>query len=118
MTPADDSLGLMCRAGLPDDLRVLYAQYPRGDWNSVHTIGQFGSFWLQRHDIFRQYGAGLVEGIERFKSGDMDAERFGRWFAPRLNHFLGDLDGDLSGRCRASPRPSAVPRRPAIPAIP
>jgi iron-sulfur cluster repair protein YtfE (RIC family) len=93
MNSTDESLGLMSRTGLPDDLRVLYAKYPRGAWNTVHTIGQLGSFWLQRHDMFRDFGAALVEGIEHLKNGEVAAERFARWFAPRLNHFLGDLEG-------------------------
>lgn len=93
MTSQDQGLGLMFRTGLPDDLRVLYEKYPRGDWNTVHTIGQLGSFWLQRHDMFREFGAALVAGVERLRQGDVQAEQFARWFAPRLNHFLGDLEG-------------------------
>lgn len=93
MNSDNERLGLMVRAGLPEDLRILYAKYPRGDWNTVHTIGQLGSFWLQRHDMFREFGAALADGVERLRHGEVSAERFARWFAPRLNHFLGDLEG-------------------------
>jgi len=93
MKSRDESLDLSVRSGLPDDLKVLYAKYPRRDWNSIHTIGQLGSFWLQRHDMFREFGAALVDSVQRLRNGEVDAERFARWFAPRLNHFLGDLEG-------------------------
>ncbi|MBX9458813.1 MAG: hemerythrin domain-containing protein [Rhizobium sp.] len=93
MKTADDSLGLLVRAGLPDDLRVLYARYPRGDWNTVHTIGQLGAFWLERHAMFRDFGRLLGSGLEDLREGRVTADRFAKWFAPRLNHFLGDLEG-------------------------
>jgi hemerythrin-like domain-containing protein len=72
---------------------VLYERYPRGDWNTVHTIGELGSFWIQRHDMFRSLGRALVEGIGHLREGRVDAARFADWFGPRLNHFLGDLEG-------------------------
>jgi hypothetical protein len=93
MTEHSDLGGILDRAGLPDDLRVLYAKYPREDWNSVHTLGQLGGFWIQRHDMFRELGVALVDGIDRLREGEVAAEPFARWFAPRLNHFLGDLEG-------------------------
>jgi iron-sulfur cluster repair protein YtfE (RIC family) len=84
---------LMTRSGLPDDLKVLIEKYPRADWNSIHTIGELGRFWIQRHDMFRELGGALVAGIDRLKEDAVDASSFARWFAPRLNHFLGDLEG-------------------------
>jgi hemerythrin-like domain-containing protein len=93
MAYKDETLALMVRPGLPDDLKVLIARYPRADWNSVHTIGELGRFWMERHDMFRELGSMLVGGIGDLREGKVDAERFARWFAPRLNHFLGDLDG-------------------------
>lgn len=93
MTYRDDTLALMTRAGLPDDLKVLIEKFPRRNWNTVHTIGELGSFWLERHDMFRALGGSLVGGIAQLREGKVEAERFARWFAPRLNHFLGDLEG-------------------------
>jgi hypothetical protein len=91
----DDGLptGLMQRAGLPDDLKVLLEKYPRADWHGIHTLGALGGFWIERHDMFRTLGTALVEGIGDLREGRVDAATFGRWFAPRLNHFLGDLEG-------------------------
>lgn len=89
----DETTALLHRAGLPDDLRVLYEKYPRADWHSVHTIGELGSFWLSRHDMFREFGRMLNSGLNDLREDRVPADRFARWFAPRLNHFLGDLEG-------------------------
>jgi hemerythrin-like domain-containing protein len=84
---------LLNRTGLPEDLRVLYAKYPREDWNTVHTLGDMGAFWISRHDMFRDYGRLLESGIDDLREGRVANEHFARWFAPRFNHFLGDLEG-------------------------
>lgn len=90
----DDGLDkLLNRSGLPDDLKVLYARYPREDWNTVHTLGDMGAFWISRHDLFREFGRVLASGIDDLREGRVATDRFARWFAPRLNHFLGDLEG-------------------------
>lgn len=93
MAYQDETLGLMRRGGLPDDLKVLIAKYPREDWNRVHTIGELGRFWIERHDMFRELGATLVESIGNLREGTVEPDKFAGWFAPRLNHFLGDLQG-------------------------
>lgn len=84
---------LLNRTGLPEDLRVLYTRYPREDWNTVHTLGDMGAFWLSRHDMFREFGRLLGHGIDDLREGRVTTDHFARWFAPRLNHFLGDLEG-------------------------
>jgi iron-sulfur cluster repair protein YtfE (RIC family) len=93
MTARNVSMDLMARRGLPEDLKVLLDKYPRAEWNSVHTIGGLGQFWIERHDMFRDLGTALVDAIGHLRDGRVEAEPFARWFAPRLNHFLGDLDG-------------------------
>lgn len=93
MAYQDETLDLMTRGGLPDDLKVLIAKYPREDWNRVHTIGELGRFWIERHDMFRELGATLVASIGDLREGAVEPDKFARWFAPRLNHFLGDLQG-------------------------
>lgn len=84
---------LLNRSGLTEDLKVLYAKYPRQDWNTVHTLGDMGAFWISRHDMFREFGRLLGSAIDDLREGRVATERFARWFAPRLNHFLGDLEG-------------------------
>lgn len=93
MTRSDDSHDLLTRTGLPDDLRLLHAQYPRGEWQRHDNIHGMAGFWLQRHDMFREMGKMLTGGIGDYREGRTDAQGFARFFVPRLNHFLGHLDG-------------------------
>lgn len=91
-----DEMSLGRRGGLPDDLRYLLARYPRTEWQSHDNIAGMAGFWLQRHDMFRDIGGLLVAGIEDYREGRVSAGEFGSWFGPRLNHFLGNLEGHHS----------------------
>ena len=93
MTEKNDTLALMVRQGLPDDLRILVQKYPRADWGVVHRLGDLGRFWIERHDMFRELGGALVASIEDLREGRVETRTFAPWFARRLNHFLGDLEG-------------------------
>lgn len=92
MTDRSD-VDLTLRSGLPDDLRFLVQRYPRSDWSAHDNIQGMASFWLQRHDMFREVGAMLTAGIADYREGRKSAPDFAQWFAPRLNFFLGNLDG-------------------------
>lgn len=81
------------RAGLPDDLRWLVEKYPREEWQRHANIGGMASFWLQRHDMFRDLGEMLTGVIGDYREGRLDATQFAQFFVPRLNFFLGQLDG-------------------------
>jgi iron-sulfur cluster repair protein YtfE (RIC family) len=87
------SLHLTARTGLPDDLRYLVARYPREEWWAHDGIHGMAGMWLQRHDMFREMGSMLTGGIADYREGRQDAPGFARWFAPRLNYLLGNLDG-------------------------
>ena len=87
-----DSL-LLERAGLPDDLHWLAEKYPREVWQGHANIHGIATMWLQRHDMFRELGGMLINGIGDYREGRLTAPEFAGWFAPRLNHFLGHLDG-------------------------
>ncbi|MER8909888.1 hemerythrin domain-containing protein [Mesorhizobium sp. M0854] len=84
---------LLEREGLPDDLRWLVEKYPREDWQAHANIHGIANMWLQRHDMFRELGGMLTNGIGDYRESRLNAPEFARWFAPRLNHFLGNLDG-------------------------
>lgn len=88
-----DPLALETRAGLPDDLRLLVERYPREEWRGHSNIHGMAGMWLQRHDMFRETGRILTAGIADYREGRTDADGFARFFAPRLNWFLGNLDG-------------------------
>jgi hemerythrin-like domain-containing protein len=84
---------LLERQGLPDDLLWLARKYPREDWPGHTNIRGVAMMWLQRHDMFRELGGMLSNGIGDYREGRSTASEFARWFAPRLSHFLGNLDG-------------------------
>lgn len=93
MNPIDENLMLESRARLPDDLRYLVARYPRDDWAAHENVHGMASMWLQRHDMFRELGGILTGAIAGYREGRTDASQFASFFAPRLNYFLGQLDG-------------------------
>lgn len=89
----DSAAGLLARTGLPEDLRFLAEKYPRENWQGHDNIGGMAAMWLQRHDMFREVGRMLTGGIADYREGRLTAPQFASWFAPRLNYFLGNLDG-------------------------
>lgn len=88
-----EELLLESRRGLPDDLRYLVEKYPREDWRAHENVHGMASMWLQRHDMFRELGGILTGAIADYREGRSDATQFASFFAPRLNFFLGHLDG-------------------------
>jgi hemerythrin-like domain-containing protein len=81
------------RTQLPDEWRFLLNDYPREVWGGHENLGPLMQFWLARHDGFRQMGATLDQALTRFREGEVDAQQFGRFFGPRLQQFLGELEG-------------------------
>ena len=86
-------LELERRDTLPADLRFLADKYPRDDWKAHANIHGMASMWLQRHDMFRELGGILTTAIADYREGRKTAPEFAQFFAPRLNFFLGNLDG-------------------------
>lgn len=56
-----DDLGLNNRAGLPPELRVLADLYPREMWRGHANFSGMTAFWLDRHGMFRELSAKLIE---------------------------------------------------------
>lgn len=88
-----DNVDLLARSGLPADLRLLVEKYPRDTWSAHENVHGMASMWLQRHDMFRELGGILTGAIGDYREGRSDARGFASFFAPRLNFFLGQLDG-------------------------
>lgn len=89
----EPALLLEARQGLPDDLRILVEKYPREDWSAHPNVHGMASMWLQRHNMFRELGGVLTGAIGDYRENRTDARQFAQIFAPRLNFFLGQLDG-------------------------
>jgi hemerythrin-like domain-containing protein len=93
MADISPDLVLEARAGLPDDLRYLLEKYPRESWDAHPNVHGMAQMWLQRHGMFRELGGILTGAIADYREGRTDARQFAQFFAPRLNFFLGNLDG-------------------------
>ena len=80
------------RDGLPADLSALLKRYPREDWQDHANLGATATFWLSRHDMFRELGGQLAGALSQYREGTVDLDGFRHWFAPRLQFFLQQLE--------------------------
>lgn len=90
---ADDTLALAQRQGWPPELCVLIERYPREVWTGHRNLGETAQFWLQRHGMFRDVGRALDDATTQFRDGRLSAADYPRWFVPRLQFFLQNLEG-------------------------
>jgi hypothetical protein len=91
LPPLPPVLALDAREGLPEDLQVLLARYPRDTWRAHANLGEMAQFWLQRHAMFRELGVALDQASGRFCADQTNAREFAAFFAPRLQFFLEQL---------------------------
>ena len=63
------NLHIDTRTGWPDELRLLFDQYPREVWPDHVNLGEMARFWLQIHDGFRSAGEELREASADFREG-------------------------------------------------
>jgi hypothetical protein len=87
-----ETLSLNSRTALPDGYAFLLADYPRAVWEGHPNNGQWCQFWLQRHQMFRDYSAALADACEQLADGKIEAPAFHEWFVPRVNFYLGEID--------------------------
>ena len=91
-TDLPEQLQLDRRTDLPRDLAFLLEAYPRAEWDGHPNNGQWCQFWLARHKMFRDIGAGLTDACEKLDAGQVDGTTFHDWFMPRASFYLGELD--------------------------
>jgi iron-sulfur cluster repair protein YtfE (RIC family) len=89
--PAD--LPLAGREGLPDDLRVLLADYPRDHWPSHPDFNGLVAFWLDRHGEFRRLLSGMKADAESLIGLGMDPTAYRRRLSQSGSIFLQNLTG-------------------------
>ena len=92
----DEILALERREGLPDALRVLVAELPRGTWEAHPNFSPLTRFWLQRHLMFREILEKLQAGTRGFLDGNVDGQSYGRNTARMAQFFLQELHGHHS----------------------
>ena len=84
------------RDGLPDALRILIRELPRGTWEAHPNFSPLTRFWLQRHLMFREVLERLQAGSEAYLDGRSDPDRYGRETARMAQFFLQELHGHHS----------------------
>ena len=87
------TLDLDLRTGWPDDLRLLIARYPRAAWHGHANLGDLARFWLSIHHGFRRSALDLARGAAEVREGKMTPAAYRAWLRPRLQTFLGHLEG-------------------------
>ena len=91
-----NDLDLGRRDGLPDALRVLVAELPRGTWEAHPNFSPLTRFWLDRHIMFRDTLERLRGGARGYLDGKISPERYGRETARMAQFFLQELHGHHS----------------------
>jgi iron-sulfur cluster repair protein YtfE (RIC family) len=89
---AMDPTALDRRPGLPEDLQILLEKYPRADWPPPPDLPDLARMWWQRHEMFRDLGGQLRSATHGYREGTSGASAYWRWFAPRLQFFLSELN--------------------------
>jgi hypothetical protein len=88
-----DDLGLDIRTGLPDALRVLLDKHPRAGWEAHAHFGPLTRFWLERHLMFRQLQAALLDGTRAHLDRAVEPQRYATQLARLGSLLLGELHG-------------------------
>jgi hypothetical protein len=77
---------------VPEEWLFLRRLHPREGWQAEPRLGELGRFWLARHALFRNLAQEVGGRVAALCVAD-DAWTGGRALAPRLQLFLGELDG-------------------------
>lgn len=96
MAKTEIDLALETRAGLPDALRVLLADYPREAWEADSNFSDLIRFWLDRHLMFRRLVGVMTDEAQRALDGAMEHRRFGAHLSRYGSMFVGELHGHHS----------------------
>ena len=88
---ANDPLHLHARAGLPEDMRLLLADYPKERWGEP-TLAEMARFWLGVHDNFRRHHAHMVAVANHWRGGHADLRGLHGRLIPTVQDFLQHLD--------------------------
>lgn len=92
-TVPDVDLSLPNRTALPEEYRLILADYPRAGWPEHPDFNGLAAFWLERHLGFRRMLDALGADLRARIKGDMAADAY----AGRLSRLGSRLLGDLIG---------------------
>lgn len=87
----DDSLAT--RPGLPEEYRLILADYPRPDWPAHPEFPGLAAFWLDRHLSFRRVLSLLEADASALIDRTLDPADYGRRLVRLGSGLLNDLIG-------------------------
>ena len=90
--PPDTSLSIETRDRMPEGFVYLLKEFPRARWPDEAGYEGMASFWIERHDWFRELGGVLQGSIGEFRENPDNPRRFRLFFIPRINAFLQNLN--------------------------
>ena len=86
-------LALSNRTGLPDEFRLILADYPRAGWQDHPDFNGLAAFWLDRHLNFRRMMKMLTQDaearIDQALAPQDHARRLHRLGSSLLNELIG-----------------------------
>lgn len=88
-----DTLTLDTRDGLPDALRVLLHDFPRGTWPDHDNFAGLVAFWLDRHLMFRKLMTALIDDAELAIDRRIDARTHAAKLSRHGSMLLQNLHG-------------------------
>ena len=87
------TLALYHRSALPDEFRIILADYPREGWAAHPHFGGLAAFWLDRHLNFRAMMAQMQQDSALRLDGQIAAQDYEQRLARLGQRFLGELVG-------------------------
>lgn len=87
------ALSLAIRADLPDEFRVILADFPRDSWPDHRDFNGLAAFWLDRHLNFRHVMGVLQADVQARIDGKLAPRDHAKRLQRLGSGFLGDLIG-------------------------
>lgn len=81
------------RTALPDEYRLILADYPRDGWEAHPEFNGLAAFWLDRHLAFRHLLDNLSQDAQALLDGRMAAEAYSQRLSRLGSRLLADLIG-------------------------
>lgn len=93
MTPSQADFEGLRQGPLPDEMRILLAQYPRHGWDTHANFKQATRHWLGAHRMFRRVAALIQTQTQHYINKDRDPQDY----AAHLSYYGQGLVSNLHG---------------------
>lgn len=78
---------------MPNEMRILLAQYPRDEWPDHPGFKEKTQQWLAAHQMFRRLSEAVRLDTEQYLDRNNDADNFAGRLSRRGNTLIGSLHG-------------------------